>query len=67
MLVLTRKVGEKIYIEGGIVITVLRLTEFNARIGIEADKETAICRYEKKDTWRTYEEKRSIDSVKKTK
>jgi carbon storage regulator len=45
-LVLTRKAGEKILIEGGIVITVLEAKRDGVRIGIEAPRGVKIQREE---------------------
>ncbi|MGL6095375.1 MAG: carbon storage regulator [Fimbriiglobus sp.] len=46
MLVLTRKLGEKIVIDGGITITVVDIRPHTVQIGIEAPKETGILREE---------------------
>ena len=46
MLVLTRKPGEKIVIEGGIVVTVLQIEGCRVRIGIEAPEDVRILRGE---------------------
>ncbi len=46
MLVLTRKVGEVLLIEGDISITVLSLRGKQIRLGIEAPKEKGIFRQE---------------------
>ncbi|MDX2036262.1 MAG: carbon storage regulator CsrA [Isosphaeraceae bacterium] len=46
MLVLTRKVGERIRIGGGIVITVVRLQNDKVRIGIEAPADVPVHREE---------------------
>jgi carbon storage regulator len=46
MLVLTRKVGERIHIGDGIVVTVVRIQNDKVRIGIEAPAEVAIHREE---------------------
>ena len=48
MLVLSRKVGERIWIGDEIAITVVRLTSGGVRIGIEAPKELAVVREELK-------------------
>lgn len=53
MLVLTRSADERIMIGDNIVITVVRISEFTVRIGIDADKSIPICReeiYETPDT-----------------
>lgn len=46
MLVLSRKVGEKIVIDGDIVITVVGIEGNRVRIGIEAPSEVGIRRSE---------------------
>jgi carbon storage regulator len=46
MLVLTRKVGERIHIGEGIVVTVVRIQNDKVRIGIEAPAQVAIHREE---------------------
>ena len=48
MLVLSRKVGERIWIGDDIAITVVRLTSGGVRIGIEAPTELAVVREELK-------------------
>lgn len=52
MLVLSRKVGEKILIGDDISITVVRVAQGVVRIGIEAPKETPIAREELRDQLR---------------
>lgn len=49
MLVLSRKVGEKIYIGDDIIITVVKIDRNKVRIGIEASKKTLINREEVQD------------------
>ncbi len=49
MLVLSRKVGEKILIGKDIAITVVRITGGGVRIGVEAPSELAVVREELKD------------------
>ena len=49
MLVLSRKVGERILIGDDIAVTVVRLTGGGVRIGIEAPHELAVVREELKD------------------
>ena len=49
MLVLSRKVGERILIGENITITVVRLTQGGVRIGIEAPTEMIVVRDELKD------------------
>ncbi len=46
MLVLTRKVGERIHIGDGVVVTVVRIQNDKVRIGIEAPTQVAIHREE---------------------
>lgn len=46
MLVLTRKVGERIHIGEGIVVTVVRIQNDKVRLGIEAPAQVAIHREE---------------------
>lgn len=49
MLVLSRKLNEKILIEGGIEIQIVKITANTVRLGIEAPKTTKINRKEKLD------------------
>ena len=46
MLVLTRKVGDRIVIDGGIVIEVTDITRSQVRIAIDAPRELRIVREE---------------------
>ncbi len=46
MLVLSRKLGEKIVINGDIVVTVVKIDRNQIRLGIEAPKDVAIFREE---------------------
>ena len=46
MLVLSRREGESITIEGGITVTVLEQHGANVRLGIEAPAETGVMRTE---------------------
>lgn len=46
MLVLTRKVGERIHIGNSIVVTVVRIQHDKVRIGIEAPSEVDVHREE---------------------
>lgn len=49
MLVLSRKVGERILIGDGITVTVVRITGGGVRIGIEAPAELPVVREELKE------------------
>ncbi len=49
MLVLSRKVGEKILIGENISVTVVRVAQGTVRIGVEAPNDLAIVREEIKD------------------
>ena len=49
MLVLSRKVGEKILIGDNIAVTVVRLAQGSVRIGVEAPENMQIVREEIKD------------------
>lgn len=46
MLVLSRKTGEQLLIGDDIVITIVRVTDNNVRIGIEAPKQVNVARAE---------------------
>ncbi len=46
MLVLSRKVNEKIVIDGGIVITVVKIEGGQVRLGVEAPKQIKVFREE---------------------
>ena len=46
MLVLSRKLGEKIVINGNIVVTVVKIDRNQIRIGIEAPQEVPVYREE---------------------
>jgi carbon storage regulator len=46
MLVLSRKLGEKIVIDGGIVVTVVRVDRNQVRLGIEAPASISVFREE---------------------
>lgn len=50
MLVLSRKLGEKIVIDGNIVLTVVDIDRGKIRIGIEAPREVPIYREELQPT-----------------
>ena len=49
MLVLSRKIGERILIGDNISVTVVRITGGGVRIGIEAPPDLAVIRQELKD------------------
>ncbi len=49
MLVLSRKIGERILIGDNIAVTVVRITGNGVRIGIEAPLDMAVIRQELKD------------------
>lgn len=53
MLVLTRKLNEKIVINGNIVVTVVRIDKNQVRIGIEAPNSIPVYREELLPTSRT--------------
>ena len=46
MLVLTRKLGEKVIIGDNIVVTIVRLSDNKVRLGFEAPKEINVARSE---------------------
>lgn len=46
MLILTRRVGDSLYVGDDIVVTVLEVNGFQVRIGIDAPKDVAIVREE---------------------
>ncbi|MDO4575893.1 MAG: carbon storage regulator [Planctomycetia bacterium] len=46
MLVLSRKVGERILIGENIAITVVRISQGTVRIGVEAPRDTSVIREE---------------------
>jgi carbon storage regulator len=46
MLVLSRKLNERIVIDGGIVITIVKIEGGQVRVGIEAPEHIKICREE---------------------
>jgi carbon storage regulator len=49
MLVLSRKLGEKIIIDGQIAITVVRIDRNQIRLGIEAPRSVSVVREELRD------------------
>jgi len=59
MLVLSRKVGERILIGDDIAVTVVRVAQGIVRIGIEAPKQLPIVREEIKDQLRGNKQKQS--------
>lgn len=62
MLVLSRKVGEKILIGDNISVTVVRVAQGTVRIGVEAPDDLAIVREEIKDQQRTGPRDRKVSS-----
>jgi carbon storage regulator len=46
MLVLSRKIGEKIVIDGDIVVTVVRIDHNQVRLGIKAPRDVPVMREE---------------------
>lgn len=52
MLVLSRKLNEKIMIDGGIVVTVLKIDRNQIRLGIEAPPDVRVLREEIAESWR---------------
>jgi carbon storage regulator len=52
MLVLSRKLNEKIVIDGGIVVTVLKIDRNQIRLGIEAPEHVRVLREEIAGSWR---------------
>ena len=62
MLVLSRKVGEKILIGDNISVTVVRVAQGTVRIGVEAPDELPIVREEIKDQQRTGPRERRVPS-----
>ncbi len=46
MLVLSRKIGERIMLDGGVVVTVLAMNRSQVRLGVEAPPDVAILREE---------------------
>ena len=61
MLVLSRKIGERIWIGDEIAVTVVRITGGGVRIGIEAPSEMPVVREELK---RKLEQQQAEESVK---
>jgi carbon storage regulator len=49
MLVLGRKVGESIVIDGGIVVTVMEIKGEKIRLGVEAPRDVTVLRAEVQD------------------
>lgn len=56
MLVLSRKINEKIVIDGGITITVVKIDRNQVRIGIEAPGDVSVYREELLPRIRQFEE-----------
>jgi carbon storage regulator len=52
MLVLSRKLNEKIVIDGGIVVTVLKIDRNQIRLGIQAPEQVRVLREEIAGSWR---------------
>jgi carbon storage regulator len=46
MLVLARKLGEKIVINDNIIITIVKLSDHQVRVGVEAPKDVVVMREE---------------------
>ena len=46
MLILTRRVGESVVIEGGVTVTVLGVKGNQVRLGVDAPKDVAVHREE---------------------
>lgn len=66
MLVLTRKVGERIHIGEGVVVTVVRIQGDKVRIGIEAPSEVTIHReevYRRVQAGRPTDEPRAVAGI----
>jgi carbon storage regulator len=55
MLVLSRKHGESIVIDGGITVTVIKIKGNTVQIGIDAPREIPICRSELRNLSREFE------------
>ncbi|RUL89118.1 carbon storage regulator CsrA [Tautonia sociabilis] len=56
MLVLSRKLNEKIVIDGGIVVTVVKIDRNQVRLGIEAPGDVSVYREELLSGQRSYRE-----------
>lgn len=56
MLVLSRKLNEKIVIDGGIVVTVVKIDRNQVRLGIEAPGDVSVYREELLGAQRQYRE-----------
>ncbi len=63
MLVLSRKVGERILIGNHVTVTVVRITGGGVRIGIEAPPEMAVIREELQDEMRRQVDPPQQDSL----
>ncbi|MCH8044860.1 MAG: carbon storage regulator CsrA [Planctomycetes bacterium] len=62
MLVLSRKVGQRILIGDDISITIVRVAQGGVRIGIDAPKELPVVREELKDKLDAADEAKKSDS-----
>jgi len=62
MLVLSRKLNEKIVIDGGIVVTVLKIDRNQIRLGIEAPADVRVLREEIAGSWRGTSPKEVVTS-----
>jgi carbon storage regulator len=60
MLVLSRRLNEKIVIDGGIVVTVLKIDRNQIRLGIEAPADVRVLREEIAGSWRGARSKEAV-------
>jgi carbon storage regulator len=63
MLVLSRKVGEKILIGNNISVTVVRITQGIVRIGVEAPQNLPVVREEIKDQMREHRPAKKVPAT----
>jgi carbon storage regulator len=63
MLVLSRKVGEKILIGDNISVTVVRVAQGIVRIGVEAPQNLPVVREEIKDQVKDHQAKKTAHAV----
>lgn len=63
MLVLSRKLNEKIVIDGGIVVTVVKIDRNQVRIGIEAPPSVGVYREEIANTPRRAVDAATVETV----